>query len=184
MCVNGWNFLENFPEYGKLVVHIDSLEKVMWQNGYWDPWGLIGSFMARHELEHCWCSLIVLWGPKWPWNSLNITNYMYDLQTFSTLLSSCAECSWCSFPRNLKNRLTQIEDNATASIYCFWMENNFQKSLFKLIQWILHLNITCLQTRHRLSGIKTRFAPNFSFHSDFSFLSQMLFLFSLQVVLV
>lgn len=112
--------------------------------------------------------------------------HVWFTDIFSTLLPSCAERSWCSFPKNLKNRFLQIEDNGTASIYCFWMVSNFQKLLFKIIQRIFHLNITCLQTPHRFSGIKTYYLLlNFFFHSDFSFLSQMLFLlFSPLVVLL
>ena len=59
--------------------------------------------------------------------------HVWFTDIFSTLLPSCAERSWCSFPKNLKNRFLQIEDNGTASIYCFWMVSNFQKLLFKII---------------------------------------------------
>lgn len=77
-----FGLLESLPECGKFVVCIDGLEKVMWQKSYKDPWGLKWSLMARHELEEFWCSSKVLWGPKWPWNSLNTRNYMYDWQTY------------------------------------------------------------------------------------------------------
>lgn len=60
--------------------------------GHKDPWGLKGSFMARHELEQYHCLFKILWGPKQPWNSLNTRNYMYDLLTYF-LLSSPAVLS-------------------------------------------------------------------------------------------
>lgn len=80
--MGGFGLWESLPERGKSVVCKDVLEKVVCQKSFKDPWGMERSLMARHGLEKFWCSFKVLWGAKWPWNSLDIRNYMYDWQVY------------------------------------------------------------------------------------------------------
>lgn len=82
LLMGGFGLWESLPERGKSVVCIDGLDKVARQKSYKDPWGLKPSLMARHELEKFCCSFKVLWGAKWPWNSLDIRNYRYDWQVY------------------------------------------------------------------------------------------------------
>lgn len=80
LLMGGFGLWESLPKSGsgKSVVYIDGMDKVARQKSYKDPWGLKPSLMARHELEKFCCSFKVLWGAKWPWNSLDIRNYRYD----------------------------------------------------------------------------------------------------------
>lgn len=134
--VDGWIWsLGQSSRTWEVSGFIDGLEKIVCQKSYKEPWGMEGSLMTTQELEQFWCSFKVLWGTQWPWNSLEIRNYLYDQQVYF-LPSPPVQII---VPRNVKNRFLYIEDDI--SIYSLWVKQNFQVLLVKIIQWILNLNI-------------------------------------------